>query len=447
MPLEMRSTSKWWYGRFNANGKRYCKNLGVEIRGARPDKLSNKSNEAFEKSRARAEAKLEQLQEDAKKKGHSEELVQAIHEIRTGRRVSAIPLVNIADSWEKILRERPMSPRYVVWAKSVFKSLNLFIQANYPRVDDMAGVTHDIASNFMRHESQRGISPRSWNAELTLLRSAFRRLRREAGIAENPFIDMPKKEEDTLFHKPFTPEELKTILDAARNDDFIRPVIVTGICTAMRRGDCCLLKWSAVDLPSQFITIKVLKTGKPAQIPMFPMLHDELSRALPIRGEYVFPDQAAMYQSNPMGITLRVRRIFKTAGFSDDEKDDNHVAHVTSERKQGIRRVSVRDFHSFRTTWITLALSANVPMELVRKVTGHRTVDVVLEHYFQPGREDFRKIIETSMPKLLTSSQEPSTPTKLDANLLDEIIQKLQQQEPRNWREIRDALMKTLKQQ
>lgn len=31
-------------------------------------------------------------------------------------------------------------------------------------------------------------------------------------------------------------------------DDFIRPGIVTGICTAMRRGDGCLLKWERVDL-------------------------------------------------------------------------------------------------------------------------------------------------------------------------------------------------------
>ena len=29
---------------------------------------------------------------------------------------------------------------------------------------------------------------------------------------------------------------------------FIRPIIVTGMCTAMRRGDCCLLEWKDVDL-------------------------------------------------------------------------------------------------------------------------------------------------------------------------------------------------------
>ena len=38
------------------------------------------------------------------------------------------------------------------------------------------------------------------------------------------------------------------------------------------------------------------------------------------------------------------------------------------------RRGSVRGWHSFRVTWITLALSAGVPMEIVRRVSGHAAV-------------------------------------------------------------------------
>ncbi|HOY58443.1 MAG TPA: hypothetical protein PK640_09965 [Verrucomicrobiota bacterium] len=63
---------------------------------------------------------------------------------------------------------------------------------------------------------------------------------------------------------------------------------------------------------------------------------------------------------------------------------------LQAERGTGKRRASVRDFHSFRVTWITLALAAGVPLELVQRVTGHRTAEVVMKHYFRPGREDFR---------------------------------------------------------
>ena len=37
------------------------------------------------------------------------------------------------------------------------------------------------------------------------------------------------------------------ILDVCAKDDFIRPVIIAGMCTAMRRGDCCLLKCQVFD--------------------------------------------------------------------------------------------------------------------------------------------------------------------------------------------------------
>jgi len=157
-----------------------------------------------------------------------------------------------------------------------------------------------------------------------------------------------------------------------------------------------------------------------------------------------------MYLENPGGITLRVRQVFAKAGFTDeaessvaeaqevkaqkprggplvrmvDEGDASrppsaqsgegeqgsgvvHRGEIHAERKkgEGVRRASVRDFHSFRVTWVTLALTAGVPLELVQKVTGHKTTDIVLKHYYQPGREDFRRALQSAMPKLLTDGQ------------------------------------------
>jgi hypothetical protein len=62
----------------------------------------------------------------------------------------------------------------------------------------------------------------------------------------------------------------------------------------------------------------------------------------------------------------------------------------------------VRDWHALRATFVTLALSAGVPVELVRRVTGHATVEVVLKHYFHPGREALRAALADAMPKVLT---------------------------------------------
>ena len=58
-------------------------------------------------------------------------------------------------------------------------------------------------------------------------------------------------------------------------------------------------------------------------------------------------------------------------------------------------------------------------MELVQKVTGHKTTDIVLKHYFQPGREDFRKALQSAMPKLLTNGH------KSPKDEMKEVLEKL----------------------
>ena len=112
-----------------------------------------------------------------------------------------------------------------------------------------------------------------------------------------------------------------------------------------------------------------------------------------------------------------------------------HRGNIYAEHKGGLRRASVRDFHSFRVTWVTLALSAGVPLELVQKVTGHKTTDIVLKHYFQPGREDFRKALQSAMPKLLTNGQ------KSPKDEMKEVLAKLT---AKNWKKSKARLLKLL---
>lgn len=80
------------------------------------------------------------------------------------------------------------------------------------------------------------------------------------------------------------------------------------------------------------------------------------------------------------------------------------VTQVT--REQGKRAASVRDWHALRATWVTRALAAGVPVELVRRVTGHATVETVLKHYFRPDREQFRAALADAMPGALTGGKQ-----------------------------------------
>jgi integrase len=358
--------------------------------------------------------------------------VEKLYEIKTGETIRSVLLSNLPEEWAKIARKRKPNARYASQCQSTLKRFAEFVHQENVKKVEIAHVTRTAARSFMDSESNRGVTAKTWNDTLKLLRATFKHLLPAGAI--NPFSDLPTRETETIFRKPYSPEELAAIVDAARTDEFIRPLLVTGICTAMRRGDCCLLQWKDVDLQRRFITVKTAKTGQTVSIPIFPMLYDELKLAAKSQksnDSFVFPEQAHMYQENPDGITWRVKKVLAAAGFRDEEEPlqtDNknnekqqsailplpspkcsngdiirgeiHVA-----RKEGLRRASVRDFHSFRVTWVTLALTAGVPLELVQKVTGHKTTDIVLKHYFQPGQEAFRQALQSAMPKLLTNGQ------------------------------------------
>ena len=95
---------------------------------------------------------------------------------------------------------------------------------------------------------------------------------------------------------------------------------------------------------------------------------------------------------------------------------------VARENGHGLRAASIRDWHALRSTWVTLALTAGVPIEIVRRVTGHATVDVVLRHYFRPGREQFRAVLSGALPDVLTGGKSAAqSPTDELAALVEKL--------------------------
>lgn len=120
----------------------------------------------------------------------------------------------------------------------------------------------------------------------------------------------------------------------------------------------------------------------------------------------------------------------RAGGKMVPKRGDVHV-----ERENGLLRASVRDFHSFRTTWITLALCSGIPFELVKTVTGHATADIVMENYFRPQREHLKDALEKSMPSLLTSG---------NYNPVDRLPDLLRSMTADNWEQVRDAVLRVI---
>jgi integrase len=506
MALEVKATSQWWYGRFMANGRRRRMNLGVRIEGARPASITDEGDKAFERSRLKALVAHDKILEEIQTTRTAEELRQRVMEIKIGARVESVALETLPDAWEKLPRRQKPSSHYIsLYRKKLVRFVD-FMKQNHPTVAELAGVQAEHVSVFLEEESNRGVSARTWNIMLGLLKGVFRKFEPGADAYRRFLLQTPQRREDTVHRQPFSPEEIDAVLDAAKTDDLVGPVIVTAICTAMRRGDCALLKWSSVDLREGFIVVSTSKTGAAVEIPILPRLRLTLVDAAEAQGErrseFVFQEAAEVYRRSPDALDRRLKAVLLRAGFVD-EADAERVQkrptatdrpelpelphdelcksgfkaieemlmrdgkratmkavfraymsgdgmpevarklkiskstvslhlreiekvigvavvrwraatapevvrgaiHAAAGDTPRLKRGSTRGWHAFRTSFVTLALSAGMPMELVQRVTGHRTVAVVQKHYFQPGREQFRKAFKDAMPNMLTEGK------------------------------------------
>ncbi len=263
---------------------------------------------------------------------------------------------------------------------------------------DAAQVDRRMARGFLDAEESRGISDKTWNDALKRVRATFRFLQTEYGLWRNPFEGIRMREEHHQHRKPLSEGQVQRLLEAVRDDDFCRPLVLCGLSTAMRLGDCCQLRWADVDLgsASPSVTVKTSKTGETVCIPVYERLRAELEMAHERRGakgEFVWPQQAELYRRQHSLVSRRMGVAFKKAVGED-------LVHAV--RKHGLLKASVYDFHSLRTTWITEALSRGVPIETVKLISGHKTVEVVTTHYFHPDRDQVRNALQNGLPSHIT---------------------------------------------
>lgn len=497
--LVLRKGSNWWYGRYKAGKKEHVTNLQVEVKGNRPATLKEDGSKLFEKSRTEAEAALRILIEKINEPRAKEEVAQAVHRARYGQTVAIHSIEDLPKLWEGISRKRKPSEAYKKQCLAWLNDFLAYSKEHHPDMIDVDYFQPDQAKAYMDWQEGRGISPKTWNDILVVLKTAFK----EAGATA--FDKIIAKDIETISRKPYSADELHAILEAAKTDDFIRPIIIAAISTAMRKGDCCQLQWKDVNLETGFITVKTSKTRQTVSIPISELFYNELVSRKGNHKRYVFPEQALKYRSNPKYLTARLRKVLAIAGFRDEDKPPTsnlltdydpadlkckaalHIATVPTESKRermtallsnylagdplcktaetngipkgtasgylkeieeatgiafirgqrstaplptyapkrgniheerasGLNRASVRDFHSFRTTWITIALCSGMPYELVTKVTGHTTARVVMDHYFHPQQDQLKEAFQKHMPNLLSAGS--ITPAERAAQII-----------------------------
>jgi integrase len=288
------------------------------------------------------------------------------------------------------------------------------------------------------------LSPRTVNVYHKTLQQIFGALADDASLIENPFSKIPKQNNDYQQRDAFTPEELKKIGEASRaGDPFIYALFAVGMATGLREGDICTLRWQEIDLAAGWIARKMSKTSKLVRIPIMPPLRAFLEQAAATRQpdqEYVLPEHARVYLSNPSGIGYRVR------GFLEG------LEITTAKKVEGrSRRVSVKDVHSLRHTFCYLAAIHGVPANIVQSIVGHmdeRMTQMYMDHASDQVKRDKLSQLPDFLGQLpQATAVTPAAPPPANEAIARAIaiLEQMQGADASRWPELREEALVVLR--
>ena len=505
---------KSWYGVFtDSNGTRRVVNLNVNWSGTPPagGSLRDVGDAAFERSRERATAALASFVDESKRKGRADHLTERLIESKTGRVVEYVKIADLPDLWRNRHRDTPAVPRYLDGCDARFRRFESFMADRNPSAVHLYDVTKVDASAYI-HKIQSELASGTVKSIARLMHKAFQE---NLLVGQDnvwvQFIGKGGTESKGAVHRrPLKDWELAKLIDTARSDAFMYPLIVCAAQSGMRRADVCNLKWDAIQ-PDGMLKVTTSKTGASVAIPIFPLLQSVLDEAA-AKGKrkkngYVWPDAAQMIRNNPNGMTSRFKSIIARA-FADDQSPtlpppivsateiENEgiaaiEAHVKNEQRRdriiavfrryiegkgirdieeetgigrsmvsyylhaiegwmgkkivrrtsggpgckaevqrltrqrranGQRAASVLDWHCLRTTFITAALLRGMSIDLLRKATGHGSVQIVLDNYLNPDAADYRAAFQGALPDVLTGNK---TNVSTDADELAVLVGKV----------------------
>lgn len=460
----------WLYGRYYLNGRSYVVNTGVRWRGAPPASMLDRGDNDFEISReaagfilgriaagARSGAALQRYEVRGRAPGRKRASViaRAVASAAAGKTRSAaitressgaggsaptgsadaagagaVAVCRIpADASDGIAigrlaeaaESRPArSDVWRIWRRRVVARFAEWAAAR--GIGSLEQLSRDIAAEYIAELSKPDDAGRIRTARtIRLMRDviagAIEAL--SPGGAPSPFrtVRIETLPGDRMVNRrPLSKDEVSSLLRAALvTDPQIHDVILAGLCTGLRRGDVCSLRWDAIRLREGVIRLATSKTGAVVELPILPAMREMLARlsaGRSPRSVFVFPEVERLLRERPDSITLRVKKAFAVAFATPDGTTPDALAgrikatidSVTRQRRAvGRCRASTYDFHALRTTFITLAINGGIPVDKLRALTGHRTVDMILRHYYKPRGIDLAGDLLRAMPNILTN--------------------------------------------
>ncbi len=263
----------------------------------------------------------------------------------------------------------------------MFNRLLKWVKSNHPEVREMRHFTKEYAMEFME-DAFKALGNATRNLNLSFYKKIWNTLIDDGrhGVESNPFMKIRNREAENFSREPFAPDQLEAILEAIGDDNEMRLLVLIGLYTGQRLGDCKNLKWENVDFMKDEITLITQKTKTPVRIPM---IHTVLRNALMSfgmnTGGFILPN---LHSLKVQKLSERFGRFLRRAG----------IKALTDEKTLAGKRRTIYGFHSLRHTFVSVMLNAGVPLAVVQSIVGHASIDMT-RHYYHASRDAQRNAV------------------------------------------------------
>jgi integrase len=318
-----------------------------------------------------------------------------------------------------------------------------WLAAAEPEVSDLAGVSFSMAERYvadLASQDAKGHAPtgRTVNAHRAFLRAFWNVLKEKAGVPDNPWAKIAKRDEAPISRRPLSVAELREVCRRAQGE--LRLLLALGLFLGCRLGDAAMMLWANVDMRRREIHYMPRKTarkvGTQLMVPMHPELFALLAETPAAdRKGYVVPEMAGRYQrTGPAGVTVWVQEHFAACGLE----------RTAAREGAGQRRAIVAGFHSLRHAAVSLLREAGAAESVSMAIVGHNDV-AVHAVYTHVGDSAMRQAVSTlpsvfgqtrAMLPPAAASGETTRPGVAPATLLS-LADKLSDQ---TWAAVRDEL-------
>lgn len=299
-----------------------------------------------------------------------------------------LPLAEAWHHYEMSPNRRDIAKSTLDSKRMVWMSFACWLEHNHIEIGHLAEVTETAVAEYLA-EFRCHHSATTYNNHVCVLREIFRVLTDKAGITHDPWAGVRLRAEDSVSRRELTLDEVERLYLAATKEGVEwKLLMVTGIYTGLRLGDCCRLKWENVSLERQIIQVIPEKTkrhahGRPVTIPIHRQLGEMLAHVpKDDRKGFVNPLIAEAYTAHKWDVDEGLRRIFRAANITMSVRIEGRS-----------RRTVLASFHSLRHTFVSLSANAGVPLPVVQSIVGH-TSTAMTRHYYHENEAILRRAVD-----------------------------------------------------